>query len=122
MNTCTRCKEVFEGRYPQSKICKRCSRRGMPRGRDHWNYQTGLHTYHTVAHEIKTEIVNCERCHKSLVYATRREWVIHHRDHDQYNNDRLNLELLCKRCHQIEHDCVSNFEGATTISKESTLK
>lgn len=49
----------------------------------------------------------CERCEKSLVEATRYEWCLHHRDHDRSNNCDENFELLCKRCHQLEHDCTS---------------
>lgn len=31
--------------------------------------------------------------------------LVHHKDHNRYNNIVSNLELVCKRCHQIEHEC-----------------
>lgn len=122
MSTCVRCTEDFEGRYPKSKICKSCSKQGMPRGTAHWNYKDGAYTYETIRNEIKQDVGCCERCSADLTNATHYQWVVHHIDHDHYNNDRANLELLCKRCHQIEHECWKAFEGATTISTESTAK
>lgn len=32
-------------------------------------------------------------------------FLIHHKDHNRDNNVKINLELVCKRCHQIEHEC-----------------
>ena len=43
------------------------------------------------------------------------QWTTHHRDHNHQNNpkDGQNWELLCKRCHQVEHKCWLAF-GTTT--------
>ena len=72
--------------------------------------------------EILKEVRYCERCEKDLINATRYQWCVHHRDHDRNNNADSNFELLCKSCHQIEHNCHLNLEGATTIPKGSTPK
>lgn len=69
--------------------------------------------------EIKATVKYCEACGKDVSKATQHNWVIHHKDHDQHNNSRENLMLLCKRCHQIHHKCWKHFERATTISQES---
>lgn len=122
MNTCIRCNSNFEGRYPKSKICKACSKRGAKRGEAHWNYKDGSYTYETIRAELKVQYRYCAHCNKDLLDATHYEWVIHHKDHDHYNNSESNLELLCKRCHQVEHECWRAFEGATTIPNGSTLK
>jgi hypothetical protein len=29
--------------------------------------------------------------------------LVHHRDHDQRNNDSANHESLCNPCHEAEH-------------------
>jgi hypothetical protein len=50
-----------------------------------------------------------------LISVGKYEWVVHHRDHDRSNNVDENFELLCKRCHQIEHECHKAFEGAEVI-------
>lgn len=31
--------------------------------------------------------------------------LVHHKDHNRHNNMIDNLQLVCKRCHQIEHQC-----------------
>lgn len=65
----------------------------------------------------------CERCDKDLIDANRWMWVVHHRDHNHYNNVVENLELLCKRCHQIEHECHKSFnKSATTIPQGSRIE
>ena len=52
----------------------------------------------------------CERCGKDLEDATRWKWCVHHKDHDHSNHELSNLELLCKRCHQLEHSCQDNLK------------
>lgn len=32
-------------------------------------------------------------------------FLMHHKDHNRKHNVKCNLELMCKRCHQIEHEC-----------------
>ena len=41
----------------------------------------------------------CERCYPKVIVAE----VVHHKDHDQYNNLEENLESLCRDCHEKEH-------------------
>lgn len=84
-------------------------------GKENPNYKNGIGIFHKVKHRVKQEKRYCERCSKDLIGATKWEWCMHHKDHDRANNDESNFELLCKRCHQIEHDCIKAvLEGATT--------
>jgi len=78
------------------------------RGKDHHSYKNGTGTI--PRHEIKDLIRYCEFCEKDLLDATSGYWVIHHKDHDHTNNDISNLQLLCKRCHQLEHNCIDNLQ------------
>lgn len=94
----------------------------MGRGSEHWNYQKGKYVNETIRREFRNEHRYCEQCKTDLLNANRWQWVLHHKDHNHFNNDPSNWQLLCKRCHQIEHECWLAFEGATTISKESTAK
>ena len=48
----------------------------------------------------------CARCWKHL---TARQMLLHHIDHDRHNNVLSNMEGLCKRCHQLEHECGKAF-------------
>lgn len=80
---------------------------GMIRpGKDHPSYKTGIACdFNNVVRRIKEERRYCEKCSKDLKDATRYYWCVHHKDHDRTNNVESNFELLCKRCHQIEHEC-----------------
>lgn len=88
------------------------------KGVDDSQHKNGIGYFMSVRHKIKLDRRYCEDCKKDLINAGRYEWVIHHRDHDRSNNEDDNFELLCKRCHQIEHECHKAFEGAETIRKE----
>lgn len=54
----------------------------------------------------------CERC------GSQQNLLIHHRDRNRYNNEPVNLETLCKKCHQIEHECWKNFTKGIVRSTE----
>lgn len=83
------------------------------------NYIHGRSTFLRWAKERKASVGLCEHCGKDIKDAGHYEWVGHHKDHNPQNNVIENLVLLCKQCHQIEHQCWKAFEGVTTISKES---
>lgn len=85
-------------------------------GKDNHMYKHGLGTCNRNRASLKMERRFCEDCGKDLKEATHYQWVIHHIDHNKYNNpeDGSNWKLLCKKCHQIEHKCWNAFEGATT--------
>lgn len=83
---------------------------GAGKGKEHHSYVNGLGCdFQDVRKKIKEERRYCEKCNKDLIEATRYHWCIHHIDHDRTNNVETNFELLCKRCHQIEHDCHKAF-------------
>jgi hypothetical protein len=92
-----------------------------PKYKDHPQYKTGISQFAKLRPVVK-ERRYCERCSKDLEFVGSFEWCVHHRDHDRTNNEIENLELLCKRCHQIEHECWKAFEGATTIPQGSRGK
>lgn len=84
-------------------------------GKDNFYYKNGIAcVFAKMRKTIKEERRYCERCNKDLLTATRHHWCLHHKDHDRTNNVIENFELLCKRCHQIEHECIKAFEGVTT--------
>lgn len=85
-------------------------------GKNNHMYQHGLGVLSGRRANIKQERRFCEECGKDLLEATHYQWVIHHIDHNKYNNpdDGSNWKLLCKKCHQVEHQCWKALEGATT--------
>lgn len=40
--------------------------------------------------------------------------LIHHKDEDRTNSSPDNLEPLCKRCHQLHHNCAANLPQRKT--------
>lgn len=44
----------------------------------------------------------CYDCKESFPES---KLLVHHIDHNRGNNKIDNLQLVCKRCHQIEHEC-----------------
>lgn len=54
----------------------------------------------------------CEQCGKDLIDAAPEFRAVHHKDHNRKNNVESNFELLCKRCHQVEHKCWKNLPNA----------
>lgn len=84
-------------------------------GKDNPMYKHGLYVFETLRYQIKNDVRYCERCGQDLIEATHYKWVVHHKDHNHWNHELSNLEFLCKRCHQIEHECHLAFtKGATT--------
>lgn len=81
------------------------------KGVEDGQYQTGIMFFQRIRRKIKEDRRYCENpeCGKDLIDATRWGWVIHHRDHDRTHNTEENFQLLCKSCHQIEHECYLNF-------------
>lgn len=81
-------------------------------------YKHGKYVFETLRTEIKKERRHCERCQVDLLEATHYMWVVHHKDHNHWNHELSNLELLCKRCHQIEHECHKAFTKVQRLSRK----
>lgn len=139
MKSCLECSATTEGR---AKRCLACKKRiharkvaefrartgrikkpgsgsgGNQTGASNHQYKHGGYTHETQRQTIKISRQNCERCNVSLIDADHHEWCIHHKDHNARNNpaDGSNWELLCKRCHQIEHECWTAFSKVQRLS------
>lgn len=143
MKTCLLCTNTFIVTGRNHKYCSSCAKKRQQAAIKSWaiskgrlngkgsgsstgighlnpNFIHGRSVFRRWAKEKKLSLGHCERCLKSLEKATHWEWVGHHRDHNKHNNSKDNLELLCKRCHQLEHNCVNAFEGVTTIRDSKT--
>jgi hypothetical protein len=74
----------------------------------HW--VSGIGVYKKLRNEL-FEMVGkvCQRCNKDLSEASPHHWCGHHIDHDRTNNTMDNIEIVCKSCHQIEHEVWKNF-------------
>jgi hypothetical protein len=72
-------------------------------GEAHYGYKSGIGLYKRIVKERGD--TNCNRCGIDIDFSQHYKWVVHHIDHNRKNNTSENLELLCKKCHQHEHDC-----------------
>ena len=79
------------------------------RGPANHSWKTGVSRFKAFSRTARQTIRFCQRCQKDLLNAPTGHWAVHHVDHDQTHNDPSNWELLCKRCHQLEHRCWLNY-------------
>lgn len=79
------------------------------RGKSHHSYKNGIGIYKKLGREKAQRLKYCERCSSTLDLTNSHKWVTHHKDHNRNNNDESNLEILCKSCHQKEHQVYKNF-------------
>lgn len=75
-------------------------------------YKTGICNFIHFRKTIQNKV--CNRCGKDLNNVSRYGWVIHHKNHDRSCNNAENFEILCKRCHQLEHNCVVHLKRTYT--------
>lgn len=128
------CGDTFESTGPAGKYCRSCKEiakekqrqknreaaevrrrakgckigRGAPKGDKHPNYKHGYYVAQTQSREYREKVRYCERCGVDTFTLSRWHWVMHHKDHNHSNHSDDNLELLCKRCHAIEHKVENN--------------
>ena len=104
----------WEHRRRNGKMVGVGSGHNQPSGSLDPQYSSGMGWLHKYKKVLKARLNRCERCAKDLTSASKYEWTCHHKDRNRSNNVPENIELLCKRCHQIEHNCIQALQGATT--------
>jgi len=129
---CSNCINIFLPTGPAAKYCEKCSSiiraENIKKAGDKYRlklgqevgigsggcnkklqednqYKNGISFLRENRKRIKDLRRYCERCTKDLTNVKSSLWCVHHKDRNRSNNLDSNLELLCKRCHQIEHDC-----------------
>ncbi len=141
MKECIKCGEYINHKGKYCTICAKLAQKerihkwfwdhkilngkgsGSSTGREDKNpmYSHGRSVFRRWARE-KLESLSycCERCGNFIDVTARGTWAGHHKDHNRNNNIKSNLEVLCKKCHQIEHECWRALQGVTTIPEGST--
>lgn len=84
-------------------------RRSHLKGEESPFYTDGISNFIYYRRSLKDKYKECSECCKDLTNAGRYEWVVHHIDHNRKNNNLSNFTILCKRCHQLEHECHKAF-------------
>jgi len=124
---CARCRNVFTPPLARERYCATCRiavnlkriQEGRPgsggnqRGAKNNMWKGGYTSFRQVKLESLNGVYVCERCGENLqekiASGKKGLWAVHHKDRDRNNPALENLELLCKRCHQIEHECWKNY-------------
>jgi hypothetical protein len=116
---CLRCKRRFLPTGPNCKRCESCRREHaieackeyrrrtfIKKGYNQagannnaWKGGRSPQYYQKIAKQHHPNL--CARCGA-------RAALVHHKDENRSNSDPSNLEMLCKRCHQLEHQCARN--------------
>ena len=134
MKECKYCNKEFEATSRQKYCSKKCKKKNEWRtfkaareaegkifkthggnhtgktGKEHYAYKDGNGLFKRVyAKEYYLKVRYCERCSNDLLKVNQHSYAVHHKDHDRRNNEESNFELLCKRCHQVEHKCWEAF-------------
>ena len=125
---CARCGAQFRPTGPNTKRCSKC------RYVHHLEYCKEKHhsTYIKKGYNQKGEKNNAWKGGVSPAYyqriafsihgllcvrCSRKGVLVHHLDGDHANSSPDNLEVLCKRCHQVGHDCASNLPKKVEFKK-----
>lgn len=96
---CSTCKQNHDNRTCSEHYRRNYVKKGYDQsGENNNNWKGGIGTYRKILEDIK----QCQKCSSAKFVVT------HHIDGNRYNNSIDNLIRLCKRCHQIEHNCIDN--------------
>ncbi len=119
--SCEGCKRSFVPTGANTKRCPVCRREydlaksrayhrehRIPKARDqagdknnNWRGGVAPSSYQRIAFDAHGRKCNVDGCTDS-------DLVVHHRDENRKNNAAGNLEVLCKRHHQLHHNCAQN--------------
>ena len=100
---CSECKHKVDLQRMRDRHHKTYVRKGYNQsGENNNNWKGGIGVYR----KLKSTDA-CELC------GSTNNLLIHHKDHNRYNNELSNLIVLCKTCHQENH-CVRDSDGRYT--------
>lgn len=125
---CKACHTMYQSTGPAAKFCKECSdirwtwstlrcnfsysHRGLPvwvgSGAHEGECHSQKYRKWFLSDIHNKQVGRCNRCDTEL---DKPNMLLHHIDHDRENNTLDNFEGLCKRCHQIEHECHLALDG-----------
>ena len=106
--TCTKCHKTFLPISNRQAVCKTRRPSSIRREKEDARrtnfsieksvssngWKTGIGVYRLIGKKN-----SCEKC------SSKSHLVVHHKDEDRENNNPDNLETLCKKCHQVGHEC-----------------
>lgn len=136
LDRCNACHAAYLKLGPAGKFCPQCAgfrlkvsqwyasrSRTIKRGGKAW---VGSGKQDGPCHEQKyrrwflMDVWNRQQgqCYDCWKYLPPRQMLLHHIDHNRQNNVLSNFNGVCKRCHQIEHECWLAFQKGATTKRE----
>ena len=120
MRNCSKCSKNYLPISNRQKICKRCkpesrtresesarrSKFSLEKSSSSNGWKNGIGVYRLIG---KRDF--CEQC------GSDKYLLVHHKDEDRANNDPSNLKTLCRKCHQVEHECWKVLPKGAELSK-----
>lgn len=73
-----------------------------------YHFKSGIGIYRKFIKKKK-----CEKC------GNNEKLMIHHKNHNRFDNSLNNLQVLCFRCHTLEHNFLSHFKEAYKKNKRN---
>jgi len=117
-STCKTIVKKRQGRHDYEVMLKRTGRLHVlgvgkggntASGKDSPHYINGVGLYKKIRNTMAAECgYVCQECGCDLDRDNPYKWVCHHIDHNRKNNEPENLMVMCKSCHQIEHNAIDN--------------
>lgn len=104
---CDDCGDIRKKSYNKDAAAKK---RGLKLSYTKSSKQNGFKDGIGIYRQLKDKKF-CTKC------KSQKNLLIHHKDEDRTNNHPSNLEVLCKRCHQVEHQCWSTLPKGEELSK-----
>lgn len=102
---CSECKREMDLKRMRDRHKKTYVKKGYNQsGVNNNNWKGGIRNYRKI---LPIDGSCCEIC------GSKNNLLVHHRDHNRYNNDKSNLAVWCKKCHQ-EHHCKRDSSGKFT--------
>lgn len=98
---CAECRPAFTKESRHAAYAARYQQKGeykwqQPKGKASHSYKDGIGIFSREAFALLGKV--CMRC------GSESHPCVHHKDRNRRNNDPSNWEILCKACHQKEHD------------------
>jgi hypothetical protein len=111
---CDGCRPEWQRRHYHELHVARYKQKGtykweMPKGKDSPSYKNGFGIFQKIAFDNLPN--ECSRCGSTV------NLCVHHKDRNRKHNEVCNLEIVCKSCHQKEHDAAAHLFNEVTRQK-----
>jgi hypothetical protein len=117
---CSKEYKITASRIGKTRFCSRaCQNKWLAQntkkfGKDNPAFKNGSGAQFYRREAFKIHGAKCMRC------GAEKSLLVHHIDGNRKNNplDGSNWEVLCKRCHQLHHECITRLPSRQSLKNE----